>query len=260
MIYQYQHFGVSEYFRKEKGRDFNFPKHIHRSFEFITVLSGSMTVTVGDREYILEKNEGVLIFPDQIHSLRSTKSEHMLIIFSPDIVRAYYSKHVGDSPIQNKFSVPPYIVSQMEKLEHGGSVIKMKAVLYSICDLLDEATEYVRKKSTDAKLLYSIFEFVDSNFESRECTLEQLSEALGYNDTYISRFFSETTQMSFVEFVNRCKISKACYLLSNTNKPILECSYDCGYRSLRTFNRNFKLYTGITPSEYRAYGGESSVV
>ena len=259
MIYQHQHFGVSEYFRKERGRDFNFPKHIHRSFEFITVLSGSMTVTVGDRSYVLEKNQGVLIFPDQIHALESTKSEHMLIIFSPDIVRAYYSRHQGDSPTNNKISVPSYIVSQMEMLEDGCSAIKMKAVLYSICSLLDESTEYVKRKRTDARLLYSIFDFVEQNFEG-DCTLAQLCESLGYNATYVSRFFSEMTQMSFVEFVNRYKISKACYLLSNTEKSILECSYDCGYKSLRTFNRNFKMYVGMTPTEYRDNDKEAFVV
>ena len=92
MFYQFQHFGISEYFCKEYGKNFSFPAHLHQSFEFITVLSGEMDITVDDKTYKLSSGESLLIFPHQLHSLSSTNSKHMLCIFSPDIVIAYYSK------------------------------------------------------------------------------------------------------------------------------------------------------------------------
>ena len=253
MFYQQQHFGSSEYFRKEQGENFSFPKHLHRSFELITVFSGSMTVTVDDREYCITPGEGVMIFPDRIHALESRESEHMLVIFSPDIVRAYSAKHAEEMPVNAKFMLPPYLIEQVLGLREGDSLVKMKAVLYSVCAVFDEGAEYLKQKNRTNSLLYDIFSFIDKNFDS-DCSLERLSAALGYNGSYLSKYFTDVLGTSYISFVNQYRVSKACYLLSNTEKTILDCAYECGYRSLRSFNRNFKEYAGVTPSEYRVVG------
>ncbi len=250
MLYQDQHFGISEYFCKEANRNFSFPMHIHHSFEFIMILDGSMTVTIGYSSYELTKGEGVLIFPEQLHSLESTESEHLLIIFSADIISAFYSKHSSELPECSKIKLPPYLASQIKEIDEHSSIIKMKGTLYSLCALLDENTVYIKRKKLENGLLHTIFNFVENNFE-KGCTLDDLSNAIGYNRSYLSRYFSESTNMSFGTYVNRYKISRVCYLLKNSNKTILECAYDCGYRSLRSFNRNFKLYVGVSPKDYR---------
>ena len=256
MFYQNQHFGISEYFCKESGTDFSFPAHIHHSFEFITVLEGEMTVTVGEKSYELHESEGVIVFPEQIHSLSSTKSRHTLIIFSADIVSAYYSKHSAEVPKNGKIRVPDYLLNQISLIEVATSTVKKKAVLYSVCALIDEDTEYEKRKSSENGLLRAIFDFVESNFE-KSCTLEDLSNGIGYNASYLSRYFSESTGMSFLSLVNRRRISKACELLKNSDKTVIECAYDCGYTSLRSFNRNFKMYIGSTPKDYRKASSRS---
>ncbi|MBQ8689860.1 MAG: helix-turn-helix transcriptional regulator [Clostridia bacterium] len=78
-----------------------------------------------------------------------------------------------------------------------------------------------------------------------------MSIAIGYNSSYLSRYFKEFTNMTFVSCVNRYRISRACYMLKNSDKTVLECAYECGYKSLRSFNRNFMLYVGVTPTDYR---------
>lgn len=78
-----------------------------------------------------------------------------------------------------------------------------------------------------------------------------MSNELGYNSAYLSRYFGEVANMSYTSYVNRYKVSKACYILKNTDKTVLECAYECGYNSLRNFNRNFKSIIGLSPKEYR---------
>lgn len=257
MFYENKHFGISEYFCKESGRNFSFPMHLHHSFEFIAILKGTMTVNVGRARYEVSAGEGVFIFPEQLHSLESEESEHLLVIFSPDIISAFYSKHSTELPRCGKISLPPYLASQIAELERTSSSVKKKGVLYSLCAILDESTDYVKRKTVENGLLRSIFDFVENNY-SKKCSLEDISTALGYNSSYLSRYFSEATDMSFISLVNRYRISRACYLLSNSTKSIIECAYECGYTSLRSFNRNFKLYIGVSPKEYRK-GAESKV-
>ncbi len=250
MIYQYQHFGISEYFHRESGKNFSFPIHMHHSVEFIAILDGSMTVTVGNDKYEVNKNEGILIFPEQLHSLESVESKHLLFIFSPDIISAFYSKHSSELPKNSKIKLPSYLISQIMEINEDSSIIKTKGVLYLLCAILDEGTEYVKRKTIEKGLLRSIFDFVDENFE-KSCTLDDLSSDIGYNRSYLSRYFSETANMSFVSYVNRYRLSRACYMLKNSNKTVLECAFECGYTSLRSFNRNFKIYVGTSPKEYR---------
>ncbi len=250
MFYQNEHFGTTEYFRKEIGTNFSYPVHLHRSFEFITVLEGQMTVSVADKSYELSHGEGILVFPGQVHALKSELCNHMLIIFSPDLVSAYYSKRTSKLPLNNKIKFPSYLEGQLCELGNDSSVIKIKALLYSICTLLDEDTEYVERKNSESALIFSMFDFVENNYD-KECTLRAMSNVLGYNEAYLSRCFGGATNMSFITYVNHFKIGKACYILRNTNKSILECAYESGYNTLRSFNRNFKNIIGLSPKEYR---------
>ena len=252
MFYQHRHFGTSEYFCKEYGRNFNFPNHLHRSFELISVNSGSMTVVIDGERYILEKGETVLIFPNQLHSLESSECEHVLIIFSPEIVAAYYNRHTGDVPTSNKISLPKYLIDEIDVVGESASTVRKKALLYSVCAAFDEQAEYRKGRSTDHELIHLIFEYIEKNY-TKECSLGGLHNALGYSESYLSRYFSNSTGISFVSFVNRYRINRACYLLKNANISILECAMDCGYSSLRSFNRNFLMYVGMTPREYREY-------
>lgn len=251
MFYQTQHFGLSEYFHKEIGKNFSFPMHIHHSFEFITIIEGCMTVCVGDDKYELKKGEGILIFPEQLHSLESTESEHLLFIFSADIVSAFYSKHASEQPKCARLDISPYLLSELSGFGENYSIIKLKGVLYLLCAMLDENTEYIKKKTFENGLLLSIFNFVENNYD-KSCTLEALGNAVGYNSSYLSRYFSNATGISFISYVNQYRISRACHILKNSNKTVLECAYDCGYTSLRNFNRNFKIYMGVSPQKYRS--------
>ena len=218
VLYQYQHFGLSEYFHKEIGENFSFPFHIHHSFEFITILEGSMTIYAGNDKYELKKGEGILIFPEQLHLLESTESKHLLIIFSPDIVSAFYSKHSLELPKCAKFTIPPHLVSEISKFDEQSSIIKLKGALYSLCAILDDNTEYVKRNALENGLIHTIFYFVEKNFD-KNCTLDDLSSTVGYNRSYLSRYFSSSTGISFVSYVNQYRISRACYLLKNSNIP-----------------------------------------
>ena len=225
--------------------------HIHHSFEFIMIFEGSMTVYAGNDKYELKKGEGILIFPEQLHSLESTESEHLLFIFSADIVSAFYSKHSSELPKCAKLTISPHLISEISGLDERSSIIKLKGVLYSLCAMLDDNTEYITRKIYENGLLHAIFDFVENNF-NRSCTLDDLSKAVGYNRSYLSRYFSGFTGISFISYINQYRISRACHMLKNSSKTVVECAYDSGYTSLRSFNRNFKLYVGVSPKHFRS--------
>ena len=250
MFYQTEHIGTADYFKIEQKENFSFPPHLHQSFELILIDFGEMLVTIDDTPYLLHQNESVLIFPDQIHSLNSTSSQHTLFIFSPQIIQAFFTEKSGKLPTKNAFSLPPYVISSLRALTPQSSKLEMKGTLYSVCALFDQQTDFFEVESTKKNLLVNILYYIEKNFAG-DCSLTTLSAGVGYNPEYISRFFSRKMGMSYNHYVNSRRLNHAAHLLTNTDDTCLHCALDSGYTSLRSFNRNFKVHFGITPREYR---------
>ena len=250
MFYEFKHIGSSDYFVKEYGEDFSFPPHMHLCFELVTVFDGEMKVTVDGKEYTLHVGEALLIFPNQLHSLESEHSRHMLCIFSPELVRSYASKTEKSLPDNNLFAPDDYLLRALDKMDADAKNVAKKGLLYSLCAAFDDAASYVPRKAGQNNLLSKIFAFVESNY-AVDCSLEELSAVIGYDYAYLSRYFKRSTGIAYVSYLNVYRLNKACYLLDNTDHSILQCALDVGYNSLRTFNRNFKAQFGVSPAEYR---------
>ncbi len=249
MFYQLLHLGSSDYFKKEYGENLNFPAHLHQCFELITVKKGEMEICIDRKNYLLKAGECILIFPNQVHSINSSASEDVLYIFSPKLVQAYYIKKAGLVPKNNVFRLDRYLIDRLELLEEDKSKIELKGILYTVCSDFDKSAEYEISYSA-SDLLPKIFTFVTENYGG-DCSLENLSRFLGYDYAYISRFFKKITGISYNSYVNIYRLNHAAYLLKNSDMSVLECSIECGYKSLRSFNRNFKEFYSSTPNEYR---------
>lgn len=250
MFYQLHQLASSEFFRKEYGENFSFPPHLHQCFELIVLLSGEMTVYIDNEKYLIKKGEALLIFPNQLHSLHSEKSEHMLYIFSPKLIQAFSIKRGNSVPQSNRLNLENHFISTLEDLTEGSSLYEVKGALYFACGIFDKTAEYKPFMPYNNNLLYIIFEFVDTNF-NKDCSLKELAINTGYDYAYLSRYFKRSTGISYNDYLNSCRLDNAGYILKNSTLSVLECAQECGYSSLRTFNQNFKECYGVSPKQYR---------
>ena len=256
MFYEAKNLLKADGLKIEQGKDLSFPTHLHGSFEFITVTEGELKVIVDSKCYVLTKGKALLIFPNQTHEFITEKhSSHYLCIFSPELVRAYSKSCISKVPISNIFSVDGFYVERLKALKEKANISEIKGLLYSLCGEFDSIAEYRERNTEKDGLLFDIFKFVQESYDS-ECDLEALSKALSYNYVYLSRYFKERTGISFTEYVCRYRVTEACYLIGNTEKTFLSISGECGFASLRSFNRNFAKIMGVTPGDYRAEIGK----
>ena len=63
--------------------------------------------------------------------------------------------------------------------------------------------------------------------------------------------FRKQVGRSAVEYILHFRIDTACRELIGTKKSVLEIAFDCGFRNISNFNRQFRKITGCSPSEYR---------
>ncbi len=233
-------------FTISNGIELNFPIHIHRSFEYFEQVHGSTEVCIGDQKYLLKDGEAVLIFPLQPHSYTSIKNGHIrTCIFSPDIVAEFYKINESNLPTDNKFicSLPENLI--LENIFHK------KSLAYFICGNFEKGRKYVDEANkNENRLLVALLFFADKNFRNR-CLLRDASVNIGYDYAYISKFFGRKVGISFRQYVNNLRIIESKRLLRTSIKSIEEIAEECGFSSLRTFDREFRNQTGITPSNYR---------
>ncbi len=82
-------------------------------------------------------------------------------------------------------------------------------------------------------------------------SLNQVAAHVHMNPNYFSAIFKRETGQNYIEFVTRAKLRKAMAMLRETTAKISEIANGIGYEDLKYFNRLFKKFTGLTPSEYR---------
>lgn len=259
MFYEWRHSINADYWNAESGQSFSFPLHIHACYEFILITEGRMEIAVGENKRVLGRGDAAFVFPYQIHSMQDVgESKHTVCVFSPTLINYYSKKFTGLMPESNFFHVPDSYIELFEPLSGGADIYTVKGILYLFCGLFDRGASYLRHigNSSD-ELLYRILEYIEQNF-SGDCVLKSLANSLSYDYAYLSRYFVRKIGVPFNSYVNRRRLSKACYLLQTTDMTILEISNECGYNSLRSFNRNFKEQLGISPSEYNRLDMSSS--
>lgn len=84
-------------------------------------------------------------------------------------------------------------------------------------------------------------------------SLADVSEFIGYPAHSISEVLNIHMDTCFYDFVNDMRLEKAKELLTKGSleiQTILAVALDSGFNSKSTFNRLFKLKTGITPSQF----------
>ena len=100
-------------------------------------------------------------------------------------------------------------------------------------------------------------------WQDPEITLAKLARKLGTNTSDLSRAINDGLGLNFNELINRLRVDavKAAIVAadpSQTEASLLDIAFAAGFSSKASFNRSFKLYTGQTPSQYRAQVGIKS--
>ena len=82
-------------------------------------------------------------------------------------------------------------------------------------------------------------------------TMAQVAAQIGMSESRFSRFFRKATGNTFVDFVNRVRINRACQLLMESDRYITHICYEVGFNNVSNFNRQFLAEKGMPPSRFR---------
>lgn len=255
----------------------NFLAHWHSDIELVLVCKGSLGMGINSDYKILKEGDIAVCNSGDIHYYDSHNMEStiILIIFRPELIG-----NVINLLINTKFAYPFIDSYIIDKIEISSSIINniktcikniykeinqqdnhfqllVKSHLMELIGLLlRHIPHYSNNCNTNLaekgclKLIQKAINFIENNY-MLNITLEDVSTHLNIHPSYFSKFFSKATGITFKAYLNSLRIEKADNLLKSTDDPIIDIAYECGFNSIRTFNRVFKNLRGITPSDLR---------
>jgi AraC-like DNA-binding protein len=274
-----QEFDKSFIVFRETGQFFPCPWHYHPEYELVLITSSTGRRMVGDHIGYFEKDDLVFMGPKLPHVWMNDphyingEADHsadgIVIQFVPNFLGDKFLSipemgdfkrvlELSDRGMVIKGKTREKINALMKKML-GLSGLKRLSALFTIFDLLATTNEfellaspgYVQKTQLHCSDRFNkVTEYIMRNFDS-DITLPGVASISNMAVTTFCNFFKEHYRVTFVEYLNTVRIGYACKLLADKNKNIVEVAYESGYKNLANFNRQFKKFKRMTPTEYR---------
>ncbi len=253
--------------------------HIHNAIEIVYVNEGCFSAILGEKEYVIEDGDMLLIRTGVIHRLYSNspnESSYYIIKIAPSMifdfaVDANAAKYIlnlklGEgkkckwtkaelegTPLK---SITESIINEQFEEKYGSDIaIKSgcaQLLMYILRETEGEGNSNAVSGATDEviRLIYKGIEHIYNNFQ-RKITALECSKAIGMSYSYFSRTFKNVTGKTFSEFLEDIRLDNAKKLLLTTDKSVAEIAFESGYNDTCYFIAEFRKKSGVTPKQFR---------
>lgn len=250
---------------KKRNLSYDIP-HYHSELEIIYVTDGSLTAIADNEKYTVEDDEFFIFMPGVVHSFNKaqTNSYYYAKILPAQVPGgADFSslrplccaiKH-GSILHEKLLSVITNLFRENEDMQHGyefailryANEIAEKLLRHGRLNVItkDEQTKVAAK----LEFMKSVNTFIEENYHEK-IELEDAARACGYSKFYFAHFFKESTQISFYSYVTAYRLERAVYMMRTSDKSITQIAHECGFGSVRSFDRAFKKYYSVSPTEF----------
>ncbi len=251
--------------------DDEYPPHWHQTYELIMPVRGRYRAAVDHMSYELLPGEIFLIPSGVVHELCPMEpGERYIIMIDNDMVMQihglpafrqwfYPCVHLRADREPDTLSALQPLVREAIAEYQQGSPMAMPAIQawLTVCLIrlgrwMSEChsahpDEHRYRMNT---VMLDVYAYVTEHCHER-LSLEEIAMHSGYSKYHFARVFKEYTGTSFYDFYMRQRMQLCTRLLSEMSIPVTEVALRSGFGSIATFNRIFKHYQGITPTEYR---------
>lgn len=128
------------------------------------------------------------------------------------------------------------------------TIFATKGILYLLCSsFLAEAQH--KYQITDNRIR-KVLRHIRLNIDN-PVSIDELSNMCCLSKDHFIRLFKKELQITPVQYINRKKIEKAQLKIITGDLPVKDIAYSLSFDNISYFNRLFRKYTGISPTQYR---------
>lgn len=247
------------------------PAHIHEFTELVYCREGELDITVAERHYRLQPGDAALIAPLAVHSYNVAENRTVtgiIFIIDPALYPALsesVSEYAPVTPLAaaaGMSGVARYALTVLsnicENMTDADAELKIIAWLGVALTELYSQLPLVRRTTVTSDAIARTISYVQQNYQ-HPISLKDAAQAVGASPNYLSTLFTRQLCISFHAYLNATRLNHALTLLKHADMSVTEICYDCGFSSLRTFNRLFQAAFHITPLEMRRISSQYPV-
>ena len=254
--------------------------HFHPEHELIFIESGEGRRHVGESVEPYSAGDLVLIGSNLPHvylrrQVRAGESNSIVLQFRPDCFGAEFWERPELQGIQRLLwranrglvfssSLVARVQPVLVELTTATSARRVRLFLEILDTLANASARSLliqgngpSASQSDVQRIDRIIDFLEANY-GRGITLAEAARVVSLSQSSFSRFFSRATGRRFIEFLNEMRVTHACQCLTQTDQPILEICFECGFTSLSNFNHRFVKMIGMAPRAYREHTRETA--
>ncbi len=229
--------------------------HWHFESEYIHIRKGRASVSVNDRVCRAVEGQSLFCSGGDIHSIRGEAGSVICVILSDAApVRGILGQHrLADTLLKHDYGIGGVFDAVRAEITAGEPYYEIRIESF-LTDLTakvfrGEETLPVRAAPSDGRAVRckSLLEEIDRNYAY--ITFGDAAGFMGFSHSYFSKFFHRLSGMTFSRYLNTVRIGKAAEMLRDAGRPqtVTGIAAQCGYDTIRHFNRVFREITGTNP-------------
>ncbi|RAW12641.1 AraC family transcriptional regulator [Paenibacillus taichungensis] len=260
------------------GSDWDYPAHEHPQYELNYVTEGEQYMTVDGKLYIQKAGELLLIPPGSIHSSLCHNAKgftyfcmHFDIddqLFLSLLARIKQVLFNSDSPVTRQ--IEPVLHKLMSSADNraASTMVQRMQLQSAVFELFGHLWEAVSQEAaqlfTDGyekiELAHQIRNrlqgLVSQQFkQGRESDshygIDDIAAELGISSSHCNRVFRQVYGQSPRVYLSEMVLHEAKVLLGNPKLSVQNIAAMLGYKDIAHFSRQFKRWSGISPTRYR---------
>lgn len=253
----------------------SFHSHLHTHCEIMYVSEGLLNADVDGVNYEIGENEAIFILPHQIHSFKSPKYNKGYVMFVSPLILPKHAELMKTSVLENpiikldnksKINMCNNIVEYLyecftsKKLNHegkryvDGDLVAQssfgKALVESYVSILLDGAVWKKKTVSAMNNAMRVLEYCLEHYKE-DISVYRIATTLGIAEHTVTRIFTNILKCNFRKYINSLRLSDVVRQLTETGESVTDIAKECGFDTLRTFNRVFSEEYGCSPSEYR---------
>lgn len=247
-------------FQRRAAADLNRPRRgraLHHRFVMICALRTAATVCVDDRTIRLRAGQGLLVFPFQFHHYVEPKGENISWLF---VTFEYTEAEELVALRYQPFELTPQLRSLVAELVEAYETERaadLPVLLLSLLLARLRRLKFATQAASDAAapspgLMLRVNQLAQRSTEPPG--IKDIARGLGISLSHLRARFRASCGVSIGRHLRHLRLEQACGHLRLGPHRVSEVAELCGFSSIYSFSRAFRVAYGVSPLAYRHSG------
>ena len=152
---------------------------------------------------------------------------------------------------QIKGDVGEFLQTVLQSLDKKDEINEKETSEKEYLEEIESENQKSELSEADQTFLEKMDKLIYENLSNDELSAKFLTDHLAMSRASLYNKVKALTGMGVNDYINRIRIERSVYLLTNTNMSINEISYEVGFSYPRYFSTSFKQMKGMTPTRFK---------